>query len=56
LQQGNGFTIKQTSKSTVDWKRYQTRIVSTANGVKLKFEEALAAMVEGFAKSIAGIF
>jgi hypothetical protein len=56
LQEGNGFTIKQTSKSTVDRKRYQTRIVSMANRVELKFMEALAAIVEGFAKSIARIF
>ncbi len=56
LQKGKGSTIKQTSESTVDRKRYQTRIVSTANKVNLKFEEALPAMVEGLSRSIAGIF
>jgi len=56
LQQGKGSTIKQTSESTVDRKRYQTRIVSTANKVNLKFEEALPPMMEGLARSISGIF
>jgi len=56
LQQGKGAKIEQTSKSTVDRKRYQTRIVSSANKVNLKFEEALSPMLEGLARSISGIF
>ena len=56
LQQGMGSKIEQTSKSTVDRKRYQTRIVSSANKVNLSFEEALSPMLEGLARSISGIF
>ena len=56
LQQGMGSKIEQTSKSTVDRKRYQTRIVSSANKVNLSFEEALNPMLEGLARSISGIF
>ena len=56
LQQGKGSKIEQTSKSTVDRKRYQTRIASSANKVNLKFEEAQSPMIEGLARSIAGVF
>lgn len=56
LQQGKGSKIEQTSKSTVDRKRYQTRIVSSANKVNLNFEEALSPMLDGLARSNSGIF
>ncbi|MBW7897588.1 Lipoprotein YlpA precursor [Candidatus Brocadiaceae bacterium B188] len=56
LLQGKGSKIEQTSKSTVDRKRYQTRIASSANKVNLNFEEALSPMFEGLARSISGIF
>lgn len=39
LRQGKGSKIEQTSKSTVGRKRYQTRIVSSANKVNLNFEK-----------------
>lgn len=56
LQQGTASKILQTSESTVERKRYQTRIASSANKVNLKFEEALPPMMEGLARSISGIF
>ncbi len=56
LQQGKGSVIQQTSKGTVDRRRYQTRIVSSANKVNLNLEEALPSMLDGLAKSISGIF
>lgn len=56
LHQGSGSAIRQTSKTTAERKRYQTRIASTANQVNLKLEEALPSLTEGLAKSIAGIF
>jgi hypothetical protein len=40
----------------MDRKRYQTRIVSTADKVNLKFEEALPQMVEGLVRSIFLVF
>ena len=56
LQQGSGSKIQQSSSTTVSRKRYQTRIVSTANQVNLHLEEALQPLSEGLTKSIAGVF
>jgi len=56
LQKGKGTTLQQTSKTTVNRKRYQTRIASTANKVNLAIEEALGPIIEGLSKSVAGIF
>ncbi len=56
LRQGSGSKIQQTSETRVQRKRYQTRIVSTANKVNLQFGEALPALQDGLARSIAGIF
>ena len=44
------------SESKQKRKRYQTRVLSTANKVNLKFEEAVIPLVQGLTKSIAGIF
>jgi hypothetical protein len=55
LHQGTGTEIAQTSESVSNWKKYQTRIVSTANKVNLKFEDALPALEQQLAKSVAGI-
>ena len=40
---------------TRNWKRYETRIISTANKVNLKFEEALPELIKGLKNSIGGI-
>jgi hypothetical protein len=56
LQQGSGSQIVQTSNTTVDRKRYQTRVVSTANQVNLNLEEALPPLIENLSKSVSGIF
>lgn len=56
LAQGTGTRVVQTSASTTSRRKYQTRIVSTANQVNLKFEEALPALQEQLGKSVAGIF
>ena len=55
LQQGTGTRVVQSSASTSNWKKYQTRIASTANKVNLEFNEALPHLQEQLAKSIAGI-
>ena len=55
--QGSSTTVTQSSGTTlVDWKTYHTRIVSTANQVNLKFEDALPALEKGLIRSIAGMF
>lgn len=56
LKQGKSSSVSQSSNTTTNRKKYQTRISSYANQVNLKFEEALPALQEGLAKSVAGIF
>jgi hypothetical protein len=56
LRQGKGSKIIQKSESKEKRKRYQTRVLSTANKVNLKFEEAVIPIVQGLTRSIAGIF
>ena len=55
LPQGTGTEIAQTGENTVNWRKYQTRVVSTANRVNLRFEQALPALEQQLARSIAGI-
>ena len=50
------FINMQTSQQTTQKKKYQTRIVSTANKVNLKLEDAINPLTQGLAKSVAGIF
>lgn len=56
LHQGQRTTRSQTSATTTDRKRYQTRVVSTANKVNLAWEEAAPRLVAGLTRSIAGVF
>jgi hypothetical protein len=56
LQQGTGTQIIESSDSVGNRKKYQTRIVSSANKVNLKFEDALPSLQKQLARSIAGIF
>lgn len=56
LASGTGTHVTQESENTTNWKKYQTRIVSTANQVNLKFAKALPVLEEQLAKSVAGIF
>ncbi len=57
LSQGSSTTQKQrVSGSKVRWKSYETRVVSTANQVNLKFEKARDALMKGLVRSIGGIF
>jgi len=55
LSQGSSTTIKQTVQTTKQFKRYRTRIVSTANKVNLKYETALPSLQASLSKCIAGI-
>jgi hypothetical protein len=55
--QGSGTTVTQSlDYSTVDWKTYHARIVSSANQANLRFEDALPALENGLIRSIAGLF
>lgn len=56
LSNGTGSNVKSTSSQTSHQKTYQTRVVSNANKVNLKFEEAEPELVDGLASTISGIF
>lgn len=56
LKQGTSGIKEVTSTERVDWKRYQTRVVGTANKVNLKFENAAPGLADGLTRSIVGIF
>lgn len=56
LPAGAGGARTQTSSRTAAWKRYRTRIVSTAEQVNLDWPDAAPALVAGLSRSIAGIF
>lgn len=56
LTQGTSGYKEITSTQKINWNRYQTRIVSTANKVNLKFEKAAPLLVQGLTHSVAGIF
>jgi Enterobacterial TraT complement resistance protein len=55
LRQGSGARIISATQIH-DWRRYQTRIMSTANRTNLEFEDAAPELVGGLTRSIAGIF
>jgi hypothetical protein len=55
LRQGSGARIISATEIH-DWKRYQTRIMSTANRTNLDFEDAAPQLVDGLTRSIAGLF
>jgi len=55
LKQGTSGGKTVTSNEETEWKRYQTRIMSTANKANLKFTEASPLLVQGLVRSISGI-
>ena len=55
LRQGTSGAKIQTSTETGNQHKYQTRVVSNANKVNLKFEEAKPVLEDQLAKSIANI-
>jgi len=56
LEQGRAGRRNVTSQEVSNWKRYQTRIVSTANQVNLDFAAAIPTLRGGMARSISGVF
>jgi hypothetical protein len=56
LKQGTGnTTVSQRTASSAQWKKYQTRIVSTARQTNLTFQEAYLPLRQGIAQAIGGI-
>ena len=57
LNQGTGRTgTTQTSASTTSWKKYQTRIVSSARQTNLTWQEAYPALRQGIGHAVGGLF
>ncbi|MEW6981151.1 complement resistance protein TraT [Colwelliaceae bacterium 6471] len=56
LTQGTSGKNIVSSVEEVEWKRYQTRIVSVANKVNLTFAEAEPYLIRGLVQSIANVF
>jgi hypothetical protein len=54
-QGASGSEVLSSTETTV-WKRYQTRVQSTASKANLEFEEAAPELTSGLTRSIAGIF
>lgn len=55
LKQGTSGFKNVSSTEETNWKRYQTRIVSTANKVNLDFVEAQPVLEQGLVNSISGL-
>ncbi len=55
LKQGNSGHKKSSWEVKTNWKKYQTRIVSVAKKVNLKFETAEPELTQGLVRSISGI-
>jgi hypothetical protein len=56
LAQGSSGQRLLSTTEVHDWKRYQTRVMSTANQVNLDFEDAAPELATGLIRAIAGIF
>jgi hypothetical protein len=55
LQQGSETQVTQSYNQKTDWMRYRTRVMSYANKVNLKFEEAAPKLRVELASAIANI-
>ena len=55
-QQGMGGSEQSTFTEETTEKRYRTRVISTANKVNLKYEEAASLLNEGLTRVLSGVF
>ena len=55
-KQGVGGARRQSSTKVSEMNKYRTRVVSTANKVNLRYEEAAVELTNGLARSISGLF
>jgi len=56
LAQGMAGTQSQTYSEVGKFKKYRTRVISTANKSNLEYEEAAEPLTQGLAKSLSGLF
>ncbi|HAT7809678.1 TPA: complement resistance protein TraT [Legionella pneumophila] len=56
LKNGSATVTSQTSSRDSQYQRYRTRVVSNADKVNLKFQDARPALEQGLVKVISGIF
>ncbi|ELI5720925.1 complement resistance protein TraT [Vibrio fluvialis] len=56
IKNGSSANTATTLTTLENKKRYQTRVLSTANKVNLDFEEAEPALIDGLTTSISGVF
>lgn len=56
LKNGSSSVTSQTSSRDSQYQRYRTRVVSNANKVNLKFQDARVPLEQGLVKVISGIF
>ncbi len=56
LRQGSSGAELQTYVEDSEWRRYRTRVLSSANKVNLRWEEAESELVRGLTHSISGLF
>ncbi|WP_131784021.1 complement resistance protein TraT [Legionella gresilensis] len=56
LKNGNSTITSQTSSRDSQYQRYRTRVVSNADKVNLKFQDARPLLEQGLVKVISGIF
>ncbi|HGK6639197.1 TPA: complement resistance protein TraT [Legionella pneumophila] len=56
LKNGSSTVTSQTSSRDSQYQRYRTRVVSNADKVNLKFQDARAPLEQGLVKVISGIF
>jgi hypothetical protein len=56
LAQGSSGQRILSTTEVHDWKRYRTRVMSTANQANLDFEDAAPELTAGLTRAIAGIF
>ena len=56
LGQGMAGTQSQTYSEVGKFKKYRTRVISTANKANLEYEEAAQPLTDGLAKSLSGLF
>lgn len=56
LAQGMGGSQQQTSSEVTKFKKYRTRVVSSANKANLDYEEAAPALTQGLTRALSGLF
>lgn len=56
LLQGDSGSTRSTFSQQTNMRKYQTRVVSSANQANLKWEEAAPLLTDGLARALAGLF